>query len=275
MENQKDFTKVFGKLSSDLFRSGMIAVVMHIAADFDLDPQAVLDSVKKIDAKKLVPSKKTKRVQQPGSPDRAKTAYIFFSTAIRPTLKKENGENISFAAAGKLIGEKWHSLGEKEKEKYVKMADEDRKRYEHEMKAFDPKFKPKGAGKKEEKTDLEKHQDGVKSAREKSAGDLTYCHNVSTSRTIKYQVDKHNSDKVWNVEYNLCANNQEDLDHWLSLLDSKKAPVKKTGKKAEIKKVEAEVAEEDVSDLSEDDDEEEVVTKPPPKKAPVKKTTKK
>ena len=265
MENPKEFTKVFGKLSADLFRPILTALTLHIAETFELDKQQVLDCVKNLDCKKLVPPKKSKRTQVPGAPDRAKTAYIFFSSEIRQDLKGEDGKQLAFAQAGKVIGQKWHALSDKDKEKYNKKAEEDRRRYEQAMKNFDPKYKPKGTNKKEEKSDLEKHRDGVKAAKEKSSGDVVYCHNLSTSRTIKYQVDKPSSDKIWNVEEHVCANNQADMDTWLPWLTSTK---KVGGVKAAKKKTEPEPEQEQEQEEESDFDDEDEEEKP---KAPAKK----
>ena len=169
-------------------------------------------------------------------------------------MKGEDGKQLAFAQAGKVIGQKWHALSENDKEKYNNKAEEDRKRYEQAMKNFDPKYKPKGTNKKEEKSDLEKHRDGVKSAKEKSSGDVIFCHNLSTSRTIKYQTDKPSSDKIWNVEEHVCANNQADMDTWLPQLTSTK---KVGGVKASKKKVEPEQQQEEESDFDDDDEEDE------------------
>ena len=262
MENQKDFNKVFGKLASDLFKANLIAIVMHIANDFDLDSQAVLESVKKIDVKKIAPARRTKRAPVPGAPNRAKTAYIFFSTAVRPGLKADDGSALLFAEAGRKIGRLWGELNVEDKSVYVKMAEDDRERYEREMLKFNPNFKPKGNSKKEEKTELEKHQGGIQTAKDKSIGDAVHCYNVSTSRTIKYQSDKP-GDKVWMADSNVCANSQEDLDHWVVELKLQKG----TSTKASSKKTE----ESDFSDSEE--------TAPPPpqpkKKAPATKKSKK
>ena len=223
---------------------------------FDLDTQEVLECMKSLDTKKLVPPKKNKRTQLPGQPERARTAYIFFSSEIRSTLTNDNGESLAFAEAGRVIGAKWHDLTEEEKKKYTELANADRKRYEDEMKVFDPKYKPKNLGKKEEKTELEKHRDGVKGAKEKSVGGAIYCHNLSTSRTIKYQADKPSPDKVWDVSEHLCANSQADLDTWSSQLVGKKS--KKT--------VKAEVPD-DVSDFDDEEEKPVLKTKVAPKVA--------
>ena len=250
MENHKESTKVFARLSADLFKVGMMAYVSHIATTFDLDETKVLEATKSFNPKAIYPTKKNKRTRADGAPERSKTAYIFFSTEIRPTLKGEDGETLDFAKAGKVIGEKWRALSDSERARFNKMAKDDRTRYEKQMAEFDPSYRPKNGGKKEDRSDIDKHRDGLKSAKDKSSGDVVYCYNLSSSRSIRYQSDKP-GDKVWNAELNLCASTQEELDDW----------IKKLGLKTKSVKVTKKVEKDDMSDLS-DDDEEEEETKP-------------
>ena len=45
-------------------------------------------------------------------------------------------ENPEMTLSAKMLGEMWAKMEEKEKEKFEKMAREDRERYEEEMKVF-------------------------------------------------------------------------------------------------------------------------------------------
>ena len=68
-------------------------------------------------------------------PKGAKSGYIFFSMAARPTISLEN-PNMKLTDVSKVLGEQWKCLDEKEKEKYLKMAEEDKIRYKEECEAF-------------------------------------------------------------------------------------------------------------------------------------------
>lgn len=83
-------------------------------------------------------NKKAKK--DPNAPKRAKSAYMFYSNAIRDKMKEKNPD-ASFAELGKLIGSAWKALGDEEKQKYERMATGDKQRYKNEMEDYTP---PKG-----------------------------------------------------------------------------------------------------------------------------------
>ena len=74
------------------------------------------------------------------APKRPVTAFFFFQSERRLTLKKEcpNMENKEMVAK---MSEEWKGMSEKDKAKYMKKAEEDRKRYEKEKAAYDAKNK--------------------------------------------------------------------------------------------------------------------------------------
>ena len=79
-------------------------------------------STKKPAAKKPT-AKKAKK--DPNKPKGASSAYIFYSSAMRPKLKKD-GDSIGDVA--KKIGVEWGKLSDKEKAPYQKLADADKVR---------------------------------------------------------------------------------------------------------------------------------------------------
>ena len=90
-------------------------------------------STKKPAAKKPT-AKKAKK--DPNKPKGACSAYIFFSSAMRPKLKKD-GDSIGDVA--KKCGDAWGKLSEKDKAPYVKKAAADKARYQKEMASYKPK----------------------------------------------------------------------------------------------------------------------------------------
>ena len=70
--------------------------------------------------------KKTKE-----GPKRGRTGYIFFCTEHRPLIKQEDSD-LNTKEITSRLGAKWKSLSEEEKSPYVKLAEEDKKRYEEE-----------------------------------------------------------------------------------------------------------------------------------------------
>jgi hypothetical protein len=67
----------------------------------------------------------------PNAPKRGLSAYMFFANEQRDTVREEN-PGISFGQVGKVLGDKWKALSEKQREPYEKKAAADKKRYEEE-----------------------------------------------------------------------------------------------------------------------------------------------
>jgi hypothetical protein len=73
-----------------------------------------------------------KKKKDPNAPKRATTAFMFYSTKMRPIINKEKPE-IKFAEMGKLIGGKWRELSSEAKKEFEDMAAKDKQRYNDEM----------------------------------------------------------------------------------------------------------------------------------------------
>ena len=74
------------------------------------------------------------------APKRPVTAFFFFQSERRLTLKKES-PNMDNKEMVKKMSEEWKALNDKDKTKYMQKAEEDRKRYEKEKAAYDSKNK--------------------------------------------------------------------------------------------------------------------------------------
>lgn len=68
-------------------------------------------------------------------PKKSSSAYIFFSKDERIDIKAKN-PNMSFGDITKLVGEKWKKLSDKNKKKFVKMAEDDKERYNKEIEKY-------------------------------------------------------------------------------------------------------------------------------------------
>lgn len=79
-----------------------------------------------------------KKKKDPNAPKRATTAFMFYSTKMRPIIKEEKPD-IKFTEMGKLIGEKWRELSSEDKKEFEAMADKDKERYTKEMSNYDSK----------------------------------------------------------------------------------------------------------------------------------------
>jgi len=85
-----------------------------------------LEDLKRRSSKKKPPRTK---------PKKASTAFIMFSREMRAIVKMEH-PGATFSDIGKIIGERWKAADPLTKEKYQKLADADKLRYEEEVKRF-------------------------------------------------------------------------------------------------------------------------------------------
>jgi len=78
-------------------------------------------------------AKKTegKRKKDPNAPKRGLSAYMFFANDNRDKVREDN-PGIKFGEVGKMLGEKWKELTDKDKEPYDAKAKTDKERYERE-----------------------------------------------------------------------------------------------------------------------------------------------
>merc|ERR1712000_454575 len=72
-----------------------------------------------------------KRKKDPNMPKRGLSAYMFFANDQRDKVREEN-PGIKFGEVGKILGEKWKGLNDKQKAPYEAKAAADKKRYEEE-----------------------------------------------------------------------------------------------------------------------------------------------
>jgi hypothetical protein len=78
---------------------------------------------------------KAKKVKDPNAPKKGMSAFMVFSNEHRNKIKAENPES-SFGEIGRKVGEAWKALSDKQKQTYVKKAEQDKKRYESEMQTY-------------------------------------------------------------------------------------------------------------------------------------------
>ena len=86
--------------------------------------------------------KKKKKAKDPNKPKRAMVAFMYFSIDQRPVMQRQN-PTLKIADISKMLGAQWRSMSATQKAPYDKKAAADKKRYEKEMKAYKPPYKPK------------------------------------------------------------------------------------------------------------------------------------
>ena len=98
------------------------------------------DQVDAMVQKHLGAQLKMKTLKDPNKPKRAKSAYLFFSDAMRQKvmtkMKKKSKGSIKISEVAKELGAMWKKLNSKDKVPYEKQAEKDRERYRDEMEAY-------------------------------------------------------------------------------------------------------------------------------------------
>lgn len=75
-----------------------------------------------------------KKTKDPNAPKRPITSFIYYNKHKIDEFKKKNpGKKIDVTSIGKQSGQEWKNLKDEEKDKYLKMAVKDKKRYEKEI----------------------------------------------------------------------------------------------------------------------------------------------
>lgn len=95
-----------------------------------------------------------KKAKDPNAPKRASTSFLYFSNEMRPKLKERQPE-LKFGELGQKLGEMFRNLTPEEKEKYEKMARDDKARFSKESAAY--KAKQEGGN----DSDADSDADGV------------------------------------------------------------------------------------------------------------------
>ena len=82
--------------------------------------------------------KKAKKKKDPNAPKRAMTAFMYFSTAMRPKIKEESPD-LAFGDIAKLIGKRFKALPDEDKVVYEEKAKKDKERYKNAMLKYNSK----------------------------------------------------------------------------------------------------------------------------------------
>jgi len=79
--------------------------------------------------------RKKRAKKDPNAPKRGLSAYMFFAQENRDSVRNENPD-ISFGQIGKILGERWKNMTDKDKAQYDAKATKDKERYEAEKRAY-------------------------------------------------------------------------------------------------------------------------------------------
>ncbi|RFU23686.1 hypothetical protein B7463_g12652, partial [Scytalidium lignicola] len=85
--------------------------------------------------KRATKGRTEKKKKDPNAPKRGLSAYMFFANEQRDNVRDEN-PGISFGQVGKVLGERWKALNDKQRAPYEAKAAADKKRYETEKASY-------------------------------------------------------------------------------------------------------------------------------------------
>jgi high mobility group protein B1 len=131
--------KMWNELKEDNDRSDELEKYTKLAADDKSRYEEEIKNYVSVFGDQAVVSKKGKKSKDLNAPKRNKTAYIYFCSDKRPDAKSELGDDAKATEVTALLGKMWKELKEDddrsdEMEKYIKMAADDKARYEDENK---------------------------------------------------------------------------------------------------------------------------------------------
>lgn len=89
----------------------------------------------KATAKRGAGKEKRRTKKDPNAPKRGLSAYMFFANEQRQSVRDDNPD-VTFGQVGKILGERWKALNEKQRAPYDAKAAADKKRYEDEKQAY-------------------------------------------------------------------------------------------------------------------------------------------
>ena len=153
--------------------------------------------------------KKSKKVKST-APKRALSAYLFFCQATRDDIKKKN-PSIKSSEILSELGKMWKALSDKKKKPFEKLAQEDKTRYEEEMKEYVPTEEEKEA--MDAKKKGKKGKKGAKEGPKRSlTAYLLFC------KEKRDEVKSENKDKKMTEITSILGN------MWSDLSEKKKKP---------------------------------------------------
>jgi hypothetical protein len=234
----------------------LVLAFLRDHADAANQEELWMDSDTQKQAKTLL-SRVRKPLKDPNAPKRGKSSYLFFCQAERASVKESLGDDSKATNVTRELGVRWNKLKCNKKKvkqlnKYKKLAENDKKRYEVEKSAYTPpkefshtETKPKPTGPKRPKSAYLYFCQSERESVKESLGDDAQAKNVTRELGVRWRDLKANKDTA---EFDKLADKDkkryqdekvETLSNSVSEEDElvEEISVKKRVKKAPKKKV--------------------------------------
>jgi len=116
----------------------------------DVEESEVEESEEEVEV--VVKRRKVKKWKDPSKPKRAMSAFFLYSQVERPNVKITHPE-ASFGDTARILSAQYKALTEAQMKKWVKKSEQDKLRYQEEMKTYIPMDDPTGGKRKKAKKD--------------------------------------------------------------------------------------------------------------------------
>lgn len=126
---------------NDVWYESHAQLLRMVALELGGTPEKIEELLEKFLGNKL----KLKQQKNPHAPKKPKSSYFYYCDQHRPALienfkKKHPNKKIQISDIAKELGQKWKKLNDSTKQKYIKLAEKDKARYENEMNTFNEKY---------------------------------------------------------------------------------------------------------------------------------------
>lgn len=221
------------------------------------------ETKKRTRSEKAKARKRLKIPRDPNRPKNAQTAYFHYSNSVRNDVRAENPDK-SMIDVSRIIGKRWKTLTDAEKQPFVEAEKADKERYRSEMESYKPT--------EEFKIALRRARRAIKAARKKKN-----LPKRPRSAYIFFSKSKHQVLRKEHPENTITQNAKLIGQQWRSMDDAAKKPFVKSALE-DRKRYEREIAKwrkENEKAQSSDAVVDKVTAKPNAKKSAPKTATKK
>lgn len=111
----------------------------------DIESEVEEESEEEVEV--VVKRRKVKKWKDPSKPKRAMSSFFLYSQVERPNVKVNHPE-ASFGDTARILSAQYKALTEAQMKKWTKKAEQDKIRYQEEMKHYVPMEDPSGGGKR-------------------------------------------------------------------------------------------------------------------------------
>ena len=184
-------SKVVNEFASEL-KETLHEFAIHLASEWKIDESRLEEAIASFKPK--IRTKKTKKIKKkkdPNAPKKAQNAYLLFCNDAKPKLKEQG---LEFGELNSTLGKNWKNISEEEKDKYTKLAKEDKVRFMDEMETY------KSSSSSDDDSEAESIKNTKKDTKENTKKDTKENTKKDTKENTKKDTKKDLSKTVRSVQ---------------------------------------------------------------------------